>query len=270
LFWLGLSLALVSALAVNWAYAKEHDAAADLPPLSFGELRKSLRLLLGARAWLVAFGVECAGWLVYVASLRLAPLALVQAVSAAGIAALAFVSCRGKVHLLSWRERSAVLAAFTGLLLLGLSLRGVHQADRPPSPLWVFVWLASCATGALLVVRVLPVARPDARFGLAAGLLFAAGDMSAKVIGYGGAWFAVLVALLVCYGFGTSVLQGAFQRGGALTAAGIATLTANAVPISAGFVLFGEELPSGAAGGLQVAAFASIVLSATLLGRHSL
>jgi len=80
----------------------------------------------------------------------------------------------------------------------------------------------------------------------------------------------VLVALLVCYGFGTSVLQGAFQRGGALTAAGIATLTANAVPISAGFVLFGEELPSGAAGGLQVAAFASIVLSATLLGRHSL
>jgi hypothetical protein len=32
--WIGLCLALVSALAVNWAYTKEHDAVAALPPLS--------------------------------------------------------------------------------------------------------------------------------------------------------------------------------------------------------------------------------------------
>jgi hypothetical protein len=32
--WIGLALALVSALAVNWAYAKEHDAAVTMPHFS--------------------------------------------------------------------------------------------------------------------------------------------------------------------------------------------------------------------------------------------
>jgi hypothetical protein len=62
------------------------------------------------------------------------------------------------------------------------------------------------------------------------------------------------------------VLQAAFQHGSALTAAGIATLVTNAVPIAAGFVLFDEALPGGAKGGLQIAAFAAIVASAGFLG----
>jgi hypothetical protein len=270
LFWLGLSLALVSALAVNWAYAKEHDAAAELPPLTFRAPLASARSLLGARAWAIAFGVETAGFLLYVLSLRLAPLSLVQAVCAAGIAALAFVSCGGRLDRLSWRERLAVLFATGGLVLLGLSLVGEHQADRPPSGLWVFVWLASCAAAALFAARALPAGAPAARFGLAAGLLFAAGDISSKLVGYGGEWLVGLLPLIVCYALGTSTLQGAFQRGGALTAAGIATLTTNAVPIAAGFVLFDEALPSGARGSLQIGAFCAIVVSATLLGRRSL
>ena len=270
MFWVGLGLALVSAIAVNWAYAKEHDAAAQLPELTLRRPVESARLLLGARPWLLAFGGETAGWIVYVAALRIAPLSLVQAVSAAGIAVLAFVSCHGRVGLLSKRERAAVVIAFAGLVLLGLSLRGMHQSDHAPSAIGVFVWLASCAAAALFAVRARPARVPAARYGLAAGLLFAAGDMSAKVLSYGGAWFSVLVALIVCYALGTSVLQGAFQRGGALAAAGIATLTTNAVPIAAGFVLFGEELPPGAGAGLQIAAFAAIVVSATLLGRRPL
>jgi hypothetical protein len=78
-----------------------------------------------------------------------------------------------------------------------------------------------------------------AALGLAAGLLFADGDISAKLVGYGGLWLAALATLIVAYGTGTSVLQGAYQRGDALTAAGMAT---NAVPIAAGFVIFGETL----------------------------
>src|SRR3954454_6352591 len=140
MFWLGLSLALVSAVAVNWAYAKEHDAAASLPPLSMREPLQSVRLLLGARAWVAAFGVETVGFLLYVASLRLAPLALVQAVCAAGIAVLAVVSCGGRLDRISWRERTAVACAFGGLLLLGLSLTGDHQADRAPSVVGVLIW----------------------------------------------------------------------------------------------------------------------------------
>jgi hypothetical protein len=53
-----------------------------------------------------------------------------------------------------------------------------------------------------------------ASLGLAAGLLFADRDISAKLISYGGLWLA---ALIVAYGIGTSVLQWAYLRGDALT-----------------------------------------------------
>jgi len=107
-----------------------------------------------------------------------------------------------------------------------------------------------------------------AALGLAAGLLFADGDLSAKRVGYGGAWLIALATLIVAYAVGTSVLQWAYQRGDALTAAGMATLATNAVPIAAGFVLFGETLPSGMRAVLQVASFACLVASAVALGRQ--
>ena len=96
---------------------------------------------------------------------------------------------------------------------------------------------------------------------LATGLL-SDGDISAKLIGYGELWLAAPATLTVTYAAGTSVLQSAYQRGEVLTAAGTATIMTNAVPITAGFVPFGERLPHGIRAGLQLAAFACLVASA--------
>src|SRR5207302_8127107 len=82
---IGLVMAFVSAVAVNWAYAREHDAVAGMPPFSLRKPRRFVAQLLSSRQWLLAFGTETAGWLVYIGSLRLAPLSLVQAVGAAGL-----------------------------------------------------------------------------------------------------------------------------------------------------------------------------------------
>jgi drug/metabolite transporter (DMT)-like permease len=268
MFWLGLGLALISAVAVNWAYALEHDAAAQLPPLTFTRPLESARLLLGAPAWLRAFALESAGWILYVVALRISALSLVQAVSAAGIAVLALVGARGKIHAIPRRQGAAVVVAVLGLLLLGLSLRDAHQTDHVPSLVGVVIWFGACGAGALVALRGLPSLVPAARFGLAGGLFFAVGDMSAKLVGYGGTWLLAALPLIAGYALGTSLLQGGYQRGGALTTAGIATLTTNAIPIVAGFVLFGERLPHGTSRVLQLTAFCSIVVSATLLGRR--
>ena len=48
---------------------------------------------------------------------------------------------------------------------------------------------------------------------MAAGLLFADGDISAKLAGYGGLWLIAIGTLIVAYAVGTSVLQWAYQRG---------------------------------------------------------
>jgi hypothetical protein len=103
-------------------------------------------------------------------------------------------------------------------------------------------------------------------WGIAAGVLFAGGDVSTKMAVTGGledaAFFASLIAFYVA---GTAVLQAGFQRGGALTTAGLATLLTNALPIAAGMIVFAEPLPGGWVGAVRVAAFATVVAGAVLL-----
>jgi hypothetical protein len=264
---LGLTLALVSAVAVNWAYSREHDAATVMPSFSPRRPVHFVALLLGDRRWLSGFATETAGWLVYVAALRLAPISLVQAVCASGIAVLAFASAHGHPARLARHERLAVAIAVAGLVLLALSLVDAAQSDHPPGWTPVLLWLGgSAAAAAVLALLGAGLARGPA-LGLAAGLLFAGGDISAKLVVYGGTWLVALVPLIVCYSLGTSVLQGAFQHGNALTGAGLATLATNAIPIAAGFLVFGEQLPGGVRSVLQLAAFSSLVLAAVLLTR---
>ena len=266
--WIGLTLAFASAVVTNTAYSLEHDAAAALPRLSPRRPFRSVQWLLGDRHWLTAFGAETAGWLMYVAALRLAPLALVQAVTASGVAVLAFRTARGHPSRLALHEQVAVVLAVAGLALLALSLVGTTASDQRPGVVGIVIWLAACGGGAALFIVMPTHFARAASLGLAAGLLLAVGDISAKLIGYGGLWLVALVTLIVGYGIGTSVLQSAYQRGDALTAAGMATMVTNAVPIAAGFVLFGETLPHGMRAVLQVTAFACLVVSAVALGRQ--
>ena len=151
-------------------------------------------------------------------------------------------------------------------MLLAGSLVGSTPSSHTPHPVSVVVWLGASAGAAAALIVVRTRLSRAAALGLSAGLLFADGDISAKLITSGGIWLLALLSLVACYAAGTSVLQAAFQHGSALTAAGIATLVTNAVPIAAGFVLFDESLPPGVRGALQIAAFASIVASAALLG----
>src|SRR5258708_26603446 len=87
----------------------------------------------------------------YVAALRLAPFALVQAVQASGVAVLAFATARGHPSRLARRERLAVVLAIAGLALLGLSLAGTTASDHHPPVAGVVIWLAACGGAALLI-----------------------------------------------------------------------------------------------------------------------
>lgn len=266
--WIGLALALVSAVVTNTAYSLEHDAAAALPPLLPSRPFRSARLLLHDRRWIAGFATESAGWIVYLAALRLAPLALVQAVTASGVAVLAFATARGHPSRLTRRELIAVVLSLIGLTLLGFSLIGASASDRRPGVVALVVWLAACGGGAAFLIAARTRFARAASLGFATGLLFSDGDISAKLVGYGGPWLVALATLVVAYAAGTTVLQSAYQYGDALTAAGTATLVTNAVPIAAGFLLFGETLPHGVRAALQIAAFASLVVGAGALGQR--
>ncbi len=268
----GTAIALVLAVAAttltNIAYLRQHDAAAALPPLSLRRPLQSLRLLLSDRNWLLAFGMETSGFLLYVAALALASLALVQSVSAGGIGVLAYVSARLSGRPLARRELSGVIVAVLGLLALGISLVGGSGQGGGGSTRAVVLWLGTTAAVALLVLalgrRFLSGAAADA---LAGGLFFSIGDISTKVATQGGTRVVFVATIILGYALGTSLLQLGYQRGSALTVAGLATLLTNALPIAAGTIVLQEPVPSGAFGVLRVLAFGAVTVGAFLLVR---
>ena len=264
---LALVITLISACALNVGYLLEHSAVKDLPPLSFRRPFASARLLLATPRWLAGFATEALGWGLYVLALALAPLSLVQATAAGGVGILAVLTARVTHIPLSQREWGAVALAIAGLALLGISLAGGHGEGSDPGYLPVGLWLLGSAVAAMLAVRrPPPFVGPGAAFGLATGLLFAAGDVATKAAVDRGGHVVFITALIACYGAGTGVLQAGFQRGNPLATAGIATLLTNALPIVAGMTIFGEPLPDGWLGAVRIAAFAAVVGGAFFLG----
>ena len=112
---LALVITLVSACVLNVGYLLEHSVASKAPPLSLRRPVASVRSLLGNRRWLLGFGSEAAGWLLYVAALGLAPLSLVQATAAGGIGILAMMVSRVTRVPLTVRERIGAMLSVLGL-----------------------------------------------------------------------------------------------------------------------------------------------------------
>ena len=261
-------LELGSAALVNLAYVREHEAAAALPVLSLRRPAHSLRLLLTDRSWLTGFAMENAGFGLYVAALALAPLAIVQSVGAAGLGLLAVASSRAAGRPLGRRERLGTAVSLLGLACLGLSLlRGSGQGSGGETGAILAWLLATAGLAAAVAAWARRRRRADRAVfdGVAGGLLFSAGDIATKVMTQGGARILFALALIAGYVGGTSMLQIGYQRGSALTTAGIATLLTNALPIAAGTALLGEPLPGGALGALRVAAFAAVIAGGVLL-----
>ena len=263
----GLLLAVASAAALNWGWVAQHAATGELPVLSLRRPVHSLRLLFGDLRWLTGFLVGIAGWVLYVFALRLAPLSLVQAVSAGGVALLAgFARARGAV--LTRPQIAAVALSVAGLAALGASLAGQPAPSGGATLGAVGVWLAlSAAAAAACASLTTGALAGGAALGAAAGILYAAGDVSTKAAVHGGTGVVFVPAVLAAHGLAFVLLQLAFQRGGALASAGAATLLTNTLPIVAGLTLFHERLPGGAPGAARVAAFAAILAGAVLLAR---
>ena len=264
----GLALALVSTTLVNLAYVREHDAVGELPQLLLSRPVRSLQLLLADRGWLGAFAMESGGFILYVAAVRLAPLALVQSITAGGIGVLAVATARLGHRTLTTVERVGAGVSIAGLLFLSLSLAGGVQQGARGDLVEIGLWLGCTSAAALLVLGVgrslVGAALADA---VAGGLLFSCGDISTKIATEGGA--RVLFAIVAIFGYvlGSSLLQIGYQRGTALSIAGVATLLTSALPIAAGSVLLHETPPHGAQGVLRVVSFAAVVIGAILLGR---
>jgi hypothetical protein len=217
----------------------------------------------------VGFVTGLAGWAFYVAALHFAPLSLVQSVSAGGLAVLALlVALTPGGGGLGRRDSIAVVVSIVGLVFLGWSLAGHPATGSVPSAAAVAEWLVALALAAGAATGAVRIGLPAAAgLGIAAGTLYAAGDIATKAA-VGSAGLAPFVpAIFAFHGLAFVCLQFGFQRGGALVTIGLSTLFTNALPIAAGMSLFHEHLPPGGLGDLRLVGFALVTAGAVLLAR---
>ena len=102
-----------------------------------------------------------------------------------------------------------------GLALIAVSLAGGTTTATRPAVAGLGAWLVVSLAAAATVFF--------ARAGLAAGTLYAAGDVATKGAVFGGAWLVLVPVLLAAHGLAFVALQLGFQRADALETAGTAS-----------------------------------------------
>lgn len=247
----GLLLALLASVALNTGYLLQHTGSADAPAITPLRPLATLRSLLASRAWVLGLALGTFGWALHVGALSKAPLSLVQAFVAGGLALALPIGRRLFRQSLSARELWGIglIAIALGGLALGLHDSGAHGGFA--SGRLGYYLAASLAVAALLAAAPAGARRPQA-LGVAGGVLYGAADVAIKALtgmasrhGVGHALLTIWLPVAALATLGAFFcFQRALQAGRPLPVIALMTAATNALSIAAGFAVFGDPVGS--------------------------
>jgi hypothetical protein len=267
----GLALALLASAALNGSYLLQHAGSAEAPAISVREPLRTVRSLFRSRVWLVGLALGLTGWALHVGALSLAPLSLVQAFVAGGLAFAAPVAARVFGAHLSRGEQIGVGLMVLALVGLALGAHAPHVATVPVRGTLEFLAASAIAAAAL---AALPASTRRAHaLGLAGGILYGAADVAVKaatVASHAGVFtLAVGGWLLLVAAFSAGAFfcfQRGLQIGPALPVIALMTAATNLASIFAGVAVFGDALgPGRGLVVLHVISFVVVGIAAWLL-----
>jgi hypothetical protein len=257
----GMLLALAAAVALNGSYLLQHAGSAGLRAIDPRRPVRTLAALLRASVWTLGAVVGISGWALHIAAMREAPLSLVQAFVAGGLALAVPMAALGlRQRLVPAETRAlALMVVALGLLALGLPRGGAHPRFEGAA---LGSWLVGLGAGAaLLAARVHDERRPAA-LGLAGGLLYGAADLALKALtGHprlSSPWLAAAALATVGAFF---AFQRGLQAGRPLAVIALMTAATNVGSIAGAFVVFGDSLGRTPA----LAAFHALAFALALL-----
>jgi hypothetical protein len=259
---IGATLAVAAALALNGSYLIQHVGSSAAAAVDPRRPVSTLRSLLRSPLWTLGALVGITGWALHIGAMREAPLSLVQAFVAGGLALAAPMAAIGLRRRLARSETQAIAMMVVALLLLSIGLHGSgRHAQFSGAALggWT-AGLAAVAT--LLAVRARGAHRALA-LGLAGGLLYGAADLALKALtGASGAGAVLGSPWLPVAAVATAGAFFAFQRGlqsdRPLAIIALMTAATNVSSIAGAFVVFGD--PLGRTPGLALAHALAFVL----------
>ena len=271
----GLLFALGCALLTNVALLCKHRGALEAPAVAFSQPLRSAAALFRSRWWTIGFAVALVAWSLHVVALALAPLSLVQAVIAGGLALLALPAR----HLFGIALGPRELAGL-GLSAFGLAFLALSAVDPPAHQRFDAETMAAFEGGAIALgaALLLSGARGHGHphgglmLGGAAGLLIGVSDVALKALAESvpADLFTILspwtaVAALASVG-AFYALARSLQLGDAVEVIVVSSVAANCAAITGGVLVFGDPVGSDAlAIAARTAAFAAVIAAAALI-----
>lgn len=248
----GLLLALVSAALINIGFLLQHRGLARRPA---GALAARLRGAIREPVWLGGQVIGWAGFVTQVVAVAIAPLSLVQAFAAGGLALSVPIAAGMFHHRVSRRAviGVVVMAAALAALPIGFS----HTRDHlDGDALTIAVAAGAVAAGAIAGLRT------GWAHALAAGLFYGLADAAIKAIslhwrhdGIGAVWsgWTAVAALGTFLGF--VAFQSALQRDDPVPAISLMSALSALAALGCGLLAFAETLgrSAGAVAGHLVA-----------------
>jgi len=271
----GLLLALGCALLTNVALLCKHRGAVEAPSVTFRHPLRSGAALFASKWWTIGFAIAFVAWALHVAALAIAPLSLVQAVIAGGLALLALPARHLFGISLGWRELAGLGLSAGGLAFLALTA-GEHQSSGS----YEVGTMAAFEGGAIVLGAALLLGgtRGDAHphggllLGAAAGLLIGVSDVALKAlaetvpmdaISILSPWTAVAIVASIGAFY---ALARSLQLGDAVEVIVLSSVAANCAAIIGGVLVFGDPIGSDALGvAARSAAFLAVIAAAALI-----
>ena len=264
---LGLLLALLSAAAINLGFLLQHRGLRDALPEEAGPWRL-VRAGFRSRAWLSGQALGTIGFAVQITAVAIAPLSLVQAFAAGGLAVSVPLAAGLFGHRMGRDQVIAILLVATSLAWLPIGLSGSSDRLRPMTLIGAVVVVGIVASS--LALRRSPTLRA-----IAAGLFYGVADAAIKAIsvrwGSHGAGallsgWTLLAAAATFAGF--LAFQAALRTGSAVPAISLMNAFAALVALACGVYGFGESLgTSPAAVAMHLVAVAVVLGCVPVLAR---
>jgi hypothetical protein len=265
---IGATLAVAASVALNGGFLIQHVGAVSAPAVTAVHPLRTMRGLLSARTWVVGGALGMGGWALHIAALTHAPLSLVQAFVAGGLALTAPAARRWLHRPVGPSDVVAVVAMAAALAVLS---GGVTAASGRTSAAGLVAFGACVTAGAGALAAAGLRRRRPALLAAAGGVLYGAADVGIKELteahGLAGVllspWLA-FAAVTTCAAF--FAFQRSLQEGNAVAAIALMTAGTYLVSIGGGVVLLGDSLGQGAVTTtLHGAAFVIVIAAACRL-----
>jgi multidrug transporter EmrE-like cation transporter len=274
---LGITLALLCALATNVGFLFKHRGACAAPAVDIRHPLRTAKSLFGSKLFSIGMVIATGAWLFHVAAMSLAPLSLVQAVLAGGVVLLAVMAERLFGLKIGRRQWVGLALTAVGLVALGLTLPAAHGAHSRFSVPGMISFEAALIVGGTLLIMGPRIGAPREHHGFmlgaAAGILFGVSDIAIKalsgMIGAHGVlallspWMLVTVIASVVAFYASAK---GLQDGEAVPVIAVTGTAANVSGIVGGIIVFGDPLSGNPLALIvQCVAFILVLLAAWLM-----